>query len=96
MSALKKWRGLKALVQDVVEHGSSAIERVHRATAERPFRILEKIPPIAAPTRIVRAIHDVAMTTSYASVRLVNRVVGASLDVVLDAVETRAPSQDEP
>ena len=43
--------GLRALLEDVVEHGSSAVERVHRETAERTFAVLEAIPPVAAPAR---------------------------------------------
>jgi hypothetical protein len=93
MSSMNRWRGLKALVQDAVEHGSRAVERVHMQTARRPFAILEQIPPIAAPTRVVHVVHDVTVTTSYAAVRLVNRVVGATVDIALDAV---SETTDEP
>jgi hypothetical protein len=91
MSSLKKWRGLKALVQDVVVHGSRAVERVHMETARRPFAILEQVPPIATPTRVIHTVHDVAVTTTYSAVRLVTRVVGATVDVALDAIDDDEP-----
>ena len=34
-------RGLVKLAGEAVEHGSRAVERVHRATTARPFAILE-------------------------------------------------------
>ena len=44
---MKRWRGLKSLVRDAVEHGSRAIEKVHKETADKPFLILESIPAIS-------------------------------------------------
>ena len=38
----KRWRGLKTLVHDAVEHGSRGIERVQKETAATPFGILEQ------------------------------------------------------
>ena len=89
MTTMKRLRGLRALVQDVVEHGSSAIERVHLATARRPFAVLESIPGVAPPARLVHAVHDVSVAGVYATIRLVNRAVGASVELALDAVERR-------
>jgi hypothetical protein len=89
----QRWRGLKDLVKDVVEHGSSAVQRVHMETARRPFRILEQIPPLAPPTRVVRAIHDASVSTVYGMIRLVNAVVGEALGVVLDVAERRASGE---
>jgi hypothetical protein len=90
MTQLKQWRGLKALVADAVEHGSRAVEKVHMATAHRPFTILEHIPVVAAPTHVVHVVHDVAVTQTYQAVRLVNRAVSALLGWTLDVLETRA------
>jgi hypothetical protein len=80
-------RGLKSLVADAVEHGSSAIEKVHVATAARPFAVLEHIPPLAAPTKIVRVVHDTSVSVTYESVRVVTRVVSSALGVVIDELE---------
>ncbi len=35
MTDFKRLRGLKSLLADAVEHGASAIERVHQKTADR-------------------------------------------------------------
>jgi len=87
MTDFKRLRGLKALVQDVVEHGSTAVQRVHLETAARPFVILELIPGIAAPAHTVRQVHDLYVSGVYGTIRAVNRVVGKTLDVALDVAE---------
>ena len=92
MSKVKRLRGLKALVQDAVEHGSHAVERVQKETANRPFTILEAIPPIALPARGVHVIYDLTVSTTHVAVRLVTRLVGVGLDVALDVADRK----DEP
>ncbi|HEY2734613.1 MAG TPA: hypothetical protein VGI70_11545 [Polyangiales bacterium] len=94
MTQLQRWRGLSSLIADAVEHGSRAVERVHMATARRPFVILEQIPGVAEPTRTVHSIHDVAVTNSYRAIRIVNRALSLLLGFTLDALETRAKLSD--
>jgi hypothetical protein len=89
MSAKEKWRGLAALVQDAVEHGSRAVERVQKATAQRPFAVLEKIPSIATVAKGVHAIHDASVSSVHGAIRTVNRVAGRTITVVVDAVQER-------
>jgi hypothetical protein len=89
MTTMKRLRGLRALVQDAVEHGSKAVEGVHKATAARTFVVLEAIPPIAAPARAVHTIHDVSLSGVYGMIRVVNRVVGKTLEVALDVADDR-------
>jgi hypothetical protein len=96
MTDTKRLRGLKALVQDVVEHGSRAVERIQKETARRPFEILEAIPPIAIPARGVHAIHDASVSGVHSIIRLVNRVVGETVDAALDHVEKRAEGHPPP
>ena len=91
MTDLAKWRGLKALLVDAVEHGSRAIERVHLETAKRPFAILEQIPVVAEPAKLVHEVHDAVVGTTYALVRTANRAAGLTVDVALDAVERGHP-----
>jgi hypothetical protein len=76
-------RGLAALLTDAVAHGASAIERVHMATASRPFVILEAIPVVAPPTRVVRFFHDTTVKGVYGAIRLVTRAVGKTADFAL-------------
>ncbi len=80
---MKKWRGLSALVTDAVRGASLAIERVHKRTADRPFGVVEQIPPLAGPARGIHAIHDATLATVHSAIRLVNRAVGTTLQTVL-------------
>jgi hypothetical protein len=88
MTDVKRWRGLKDLVRDAVEHGASAVERVHLATAQRPFSLLAQIPAIGEPVRTVQQIHDTLVATSYETVRVVTRAVGDVAELALDVVES--------
>ena len=91
MSTKKRLRGLRALVQDVVEHGSKAVEEVHKATAARTFFVLEAIPPIATPAKVIHVVHDASLTGIYGVIRAVNRVVGKGLEVALDVADSASP-----
>jgi hypothetical protein len=84
---MDRWRGLKSLIIDAVDHGSRAVERIQKETARKPFEILEKIPPLAVPAKGIHEVHDLAVTGVHEVIRLVNRVTGQTLDVVLDTVE---------
>jgi hypothetical protein len=90
----RRWRGLVALVKDAVEHGSRAVEKVHLETARRPFGILEHIPVVAEPTRVVHVIHDATVSGVHGIVRAVARAVGATADVALRVAES-APGEVE-
>jgi hypothetical protein len=92
---VKRWRGLKSLVADAVEHGSRAVEKVHKEIADKPFTILEAIPPISVPAKVVHVIHDAAVTTTHVAIRAVNVAVSASLDVAIDMVEAKARTEAE-
>jgi hypothetical protein len=76
-------------VRDAVEHGSLAVERLQKQAASTPFRVLEALPPLAAPARQVHTLHDAGVSAVHGVVRLVNRGVGAAADTVLDVLEAR-------
>jgi hypothetical protein len=84
---MERWRGLKALVQDAVDHGSRAVERVQLDVARVPFDLLEQIPPLRTPAKGIREIYVTGVTGVHGMIRLVNHVVGDTVDVVLDTVE---------
>ena len=89
MNTPANWRGVAALVRDAVDHGSRAVERVQVESAQRTFAILERIPPIAAPTRLVHAAHDASVATVHTTIRVVNAAVGGVVATVLEHVEKR-------
>jgi hypothetical protein len=96
MTSMDRWKGLRALLTDVVEQGTSAVERVHRATAARPFDVLDHIPGVAPGARAVRVVHDVTVAGVYETIRQVNRVVGATLSTAIEVVEKASASPAEP
>jgi hypothetical protein len=87
MNDLKRLRGLFTLLGDAVEHGTSAVERVHLGTAARPFGILEAIPPTAPVARIVHVVHDGIASGVYSTIRATNRLVGVAANLAIDAAE---------
>jgi hypothetical protein len=84
---LKRWRGLKSMVQDGVEHGSRAVERVQIRMAKIPFDLLERVPVVKVPASGVRLVYNTAVSGTHEVIRLVNKVVGDTIDVALDQVE---------
>ena len=88
---MKKWRGLTVMIRDAVEHGSHAIEQIQKEAAARPFAILEAIPPIADPVKVIHTFHDASIACTHAAIRLVARVVGDTVEAVLAAVD---PAED--
>lgn len=93
---MKRLKGLRALVQEAVEHGTKAVEKVHRDTANRTFDILEAIEPIALPVKVVHTVHDVSVATTYGAIRVVNKVVGKGLELALDVADDQRRTEDEP
>lgn len=83
---MERWRGLKNLVQDAIDHGSRAVERLQKEAAKRPFDLLEQIPPIAVLVKGIREIHDTTVSSVHGVIRLVNRVAGDTVDAVLSRV----------
>ena len=83
MSSRERWLGLSALLGDAVEQGSKAVERIHMQTAQRPFKIIEQIPPLAAPAHLVHEVHDTLVTLTYRQIRFWNKAVQKVAQVVL-------------
>lgn len=93
---IKRWRGLTALVADMVANGASSVERVHMATARLPFRILEQIPGVSEPALIVDKIYSTAVAGVYSAIRITTRVVAKTVDTVLEAVDDVPALPEEP
>jgi hypothetical protein len=90
VSAVKRWRGLVALVRDGVEHGSRAVERVHLEIAGRTFTVLEALPGVGAPATVVKDVHHTVVRTVHAVVRGVSHGVTTGVDAALAAVDDAA------
>jgi hypothetical protein len=91
MTDLPKWRGLSALVRDLVVHGSEAIETVQLETMRRPIAVISKLAAGAAPAaRAVEWIHDLTVTTTHRSIRGAARIVDRAVEVGLELAGERA------
>jgi hydrogenase maturation factor len=93
MSDAGRWRGLSALVVDAVTHGSVAIERIQKETADRAFTVLERVTPLAPAAEVVRAVHDASVTGVHRVIRGVARAAGFAVDAALRVAE-RADRRD--
>ncbi len=84
---MTRWRGLKDLLVDVVHHGVTAVEEVHRRTARAAIEVVASVPGLAGPARAVGALQDSAIAATYERIRQVNGAVGAAAGLVLDALD---------
>lgn len=89
MNARARWLGLSTLLGDAVEHATVAIQRIHMSTAQRPFSIIERIPPLTAPAQLVHEVHDSIVSNTYEQIRFWN----ATVQKVVHAALSHAPSE---
>ena len=84
----KRWRGLSALIRDLVVHGSEAVETIQRATLRRPLAVLSAVAPQTVPvTKTIERVHDVAVSTTHRSIRGIARLVDRTIEIGLDLSE---------
>lgn len=97
MNTRARWLGLATMLTDAVEHASIAIERIHMATAKRPFAIIERIPTVSAPAALVHEIHDAIVTSTYKQIRFWNATTQKVAQAALadDAAESGAHREPE-
>jgi hypothetical protein len=85
---VKRLRGLLALVGSAVENGATAVERVHKATAQKSFDVLEKAPGVVAEgAAAVGEVQSAVTAGVYNSIRLITKSVVRTLDSVLESVD---------
>jgi hypothetical protein len=94
MSRTKRWEGLAMLVTDAVTHGASAVERAHLASSKRTFDVIELVPGVAEPAKVVHLIHDASAMSVYAAVRGVARVVSKAALLGLAMAPPARPTDD--
>ena len=87
---LKRLKGFKTLLHDSVKRGVDFIEKHHRHAAEKPFRVLESIKPIASPSKVVHVVHDGTLTLIYGGIRTVNRATETVDDWLVDRMKPEA------
>ena len=86
---LRQLRGLNDLITDAVEAGVTRTEQIHRAIARRPYAVLERLRPIAAPLRTIEYVQNTVTGSIYWTIRFAAKVSGRVVSQVLERVDTR-------
>ncbi|MBL8744347.1 MAG: hypothetical protein JNK04_24740 [Myxococcales bacterium] len=76
-------QGLVSLVRAAVDGGSRAVERVQLDMAKRTFDILEAVPGVREPAKVVHFVYDISVNSTHGIIRLVNGAVGGALEVAV-------------
>jgi hypothetical protein len=89
-ATIKQLRGLNDLVGEALDAGVTRTEQIHRAIARRPYAVLERISPMAAPVRTVEFVESTITGSVYWTIRLATRISGVVVAQVLERLDTRA------
>lgn len=90
---MRRWRGLKKLVHDAVEHTTGLVEETEESVARKTMRYLEPFGPVADAARAVDQVRRLSSMGVYATIHGVNRTVDQLGDAGLDALERVRPSE---
>jgi pimeloyl-ACP methyl ester carboxylesterase len=88
---MRRWRGLKKLIHDAVDHTTDVVEDAHDLVARTTLGYLEQVGPLAGPARAVDTVRRLATTPVFAAIHGVNRVVEVLGDGGLDVAERLSP-----
>lgn len=86
-------RALTQLIEEVVDEGATTVEEIHRAIADMPLSVLEKLGLMERTATEVREIQDVTLGAIYDLIRDVNHKVA---DLARDLLEERSASGEAP
>ena len=86
-------RGLKNFIQDAVEGGVNATAETHHAIARKPYEVLKKIPPLAAPVGVIEQVQVGITKGVYQSILAVVRLNAAIANQAIDLLEVQVKSR---
>lgn len=92
---MRRWRGLKALISDAVDHTTVLVEEGHESVSRSVTRALSVAPQLAEPVQTVDEVRRLTTKGVLGTVRAVNRGVEAIIDLGLDVAEEVA-GKDRP
>ena len=90
---MRKILGAKDLIQDAVDGGLNASERVHQAITGVPYALLGRIEPIAAPVKTAEYIQHSVTAGIYQTIRSVNLALGSAATQIINQLELHAETR---
>lgn len=93
---MRRWKGLKSLVHDAVDHTTALIEEGHASVARTALRVVDLVAPGNEAAREVDAVREAVTAGALSGVRAVNRAVekvsNVALDLAAEVVDPTTPS----
>jgi hypothetical protein len=86
---MQRLKGTVELVHDTVEVGSSRVEEVHQAIGKQVYAVLEQVPLVGGPAKLIGLAQQQLTTGIYWSIRAINDVVGFGAGLACDWWERR-------
>lgn len=96
LETLRKIRGAKDLVEEVIDAAALQIGEAQRAMTRKPYALLALVPPLATPVRAIEEAHLYAVDGAYFAIRLGNRLFGLIAGLALDRLEAHAQGKPPP
>ena len=93
MKRVDYWRGYLMLIKDGVDAGSHSIESIQKQLAGRVFKIVQIVPGLEEPVKVVQNTLDLAVTTVHAAIRGTNRAVITSVMAWIDLTDPSSKSK---
>ncbi len=84
---MRRWRGLKNLIHDAVDHTTDLVEQTQESVARKVIGYVEIFEPVAGPARAVDQIRRISSAGVYATIHGVNHLVRDVTDEGLDVAE---------
>jgi polyhydroxyalkanoate synthesis regulator phasin len=83
-------RTLSELIEEMVDKGATTAEEIHRAIAELPLNVLERLDLFEQATSEVRKVQDTSIGAIYDLIRNVNHKVAQLSGELLERRQERA------
>ena len=85
-------RRLADLVQEAVDDGARTAEEIHKAIAELPLDVLERLDVFEQTVKNVKRIQDSSIGAVYDVIRRINREVAGLAREILELAPPRKPA----
>lgn len=92
---MRRWRGIKKLVHDAVDHTSDLVHQTQESVARKTLGYIQLIEPVAGPARAIDRVRQISTAGVHAAIQGVNHAVQEVTDMGLDAAERAGGEGDQ-